>query len=50
MWSGTRELLILWQCEKKKYVAKRLTFQSLVVTLHTTRFKIQKFYMALALR
>jgi hypothetical protein len=30
--------------------AQILTFQSLAVTLRTTRFNIQKFYMALALR
>ena len=31
-------------------VVPSLTFQSLEVTLRTTSFKIQKFYMALALR
>ena len=32
------------------YTACNLTFQSLAVSLRTTRFNIQKFYMVLALR
>ena len=34
----------------KAPVSSPLTFQSLAVSLRTTRFNIQKFYMALALR
>jgi len=32
------------------YVHSFLTFGSLALTLHTTRFNIQKFYMVLTLR
>ena len=37
-------------CLVSEFGVAMLTFYSLVVTLRTTRFNIQKFYMALALR
>jgi hypothetical protein len=46
-WPKRNEVTGEW---RKLYITRSLTFQSLVISLRTTRFNIQKSYMMLALR
>ena len=53
-WRRPDSASVIWSNDLPSYcresMPERWTFKSLAVTLRTTRFNIQKFYMALALR